>query len=548
MIRILVVEDEEPIRLKLGSMIREWGSGAVEIEERGSALAALESMSEGYQPEVLVTDVCMPGMSGLELIRLAREIEPGLPCIVVSGHADFEFAREAVSLGVTDYLLKPVKREDLHRTLDRARRSVRPRARETDAASLSDEAGFIRNQDMVTLLGNLVSRGYEEAQDPIRIPDSLAASGTSFHFFLFQVCRSPRSTDIGWLSKSRGLLHKSIQALFPDPDRRVVIMDPRYVNRIAVLHWRTGGNGPEPDPAALVRDQEKVPAGLPPFLASCTHGDIKDLPLLYPNCVRLLAERFCRKDRIFCQPAAPGRSPSACERHEMEQLLSRIHLEADHLSGSIPEGAGRTASIVRSLRQLATACFSEESIRRIGPANLRIVFIEFVAILIRLLQSGGMGFGEMLSEDVVSGDVLSTLDDHDQLVELLCLLIDNSFNSDLYYESGNLVDKTLRMIEHNYASPDLSLNTIADKLYVNASYLSRLFKKKQGVNLVAYIHQVRLRQARRMLKETRLDVADIADRTGYTNQQYFSRIFRKWMGMSPMDYRSAPVSPGSEDL
>lgn len=123
MYKLLLVDDEAIIREGIEKMV-DWGRlGICLTDSCANAIVALDSMMDDM-PDILVTDVRMPGMDGLELVERARRLHPQLRCIILSGYDEFDYARKALQFGVIEYLLKPCSQEELESALDRACREV----------------------------------------------------------------------------------------------------------------------------------------------------------------------------------------------------------------------------------------------------------------------------------------------------------------------------------------------------------------------------------------------------------------------------------------
>ena len=166
--KVMIVDDEKLI-CKLVQALVEWDKLGMQMAAQAeNAIQALDMLQQ-YRPDILITDIRMPGMDGLELIRNAKKICPELEIIIISGYAHFEYARNALSLGVGNYLLKPIKQEELNETL----RKIGERLEEKKNAQSMEMAGRRANESDVSrlrhaLLKDLVEGAYNPTAEQLQ--------------------------------------------------------------------------------------------------------------------------------------------------------------------------------------------------------------------------------------------------------------------------------------------------------------------------------------------------------------------------------------------
>lgn len=512
MYSILVADDEAIIREGIKYLFDYEALGFTICAEAANGDQAFE-LIQRKQPDVVLLDIRMPGMNGLEVIRKARSQGYDGKVVIVSSYTDFKYAQEAIRYGVQNYITKPIDEDELRDILigfreafekegmaKTASQHYRSKARSSIVKDILLGEAIPAEQDLQDL--HLVADSYQVVI--FRRPEQ--AAGEEVHL------QNPDNTlyDHILLQDKETLLLKGEGAI-------------RRLHELIEFNGRTHRNAPE---------------ALPFFACGDVVSSLEDVPRSYRQAVQLLERRF------FCEPGqyvldhkalaglennTPVVSQELVKKYSA-QLLDCIHsfnrrMMAQTLK-ELQERLYNASDSVESIRLFLTDLYLQikEQMRHLYPNN-EIPFFSNAAI-IRTIQeaqhlSEVIWFYTKRFEVFMDATGISTRD--------------------------SVLDDVLHYIQHNYAS-NITLETIAPLFGYNRSYLGKIFTKKMGQNFNSYVDFVRIEKSKELLLKDDLKVYTIAERVGYKNVDYFHIKFRKYVGQSPAEFRKKnKVSSGSGD-
>lgn len=536
MYKVLIVEDEPAIRIGLArhSIWRELGCG--EVLDADDGTGALELAASDPDIRLVVTDIRMKKMSGLTLIaQLYDNLDFKGKVIVLSGYDDFEYARAAMAYGVVDYLLKPVDMAELGaaaaRTLDRLAREERQRER-------------------LLVMDNALPQLQEELLQ--RLTEGAAGADT-----LIALRRELEARGLAWLASDRlALLVLEADNLRVPHPPQVGAADPNLayfaVGNVAefTLYEYAAGIGPYARFRSAQHDRWIVIFGEPPGTEDLGRGWLGELE-------RLLAERMRTFVKIGVTVAgvagAAGIPPDELYRAALDKL-NRIRLygsadedeahgadgyrEVDALSGSQP--------LVDLLRYGQAADLTEAMshfprlVREWDPGSVRELHRRSFDWLLELFETARKaGWREdhwrrdpiLLWERIQAYDTVEALQ---AFIEAQLLEVHEALRE---APRSQVLQQAERYIREHFTEP-LTVQAIAERVYVTPEWLSTLFKKTHDCTVLDYITVLRMEKAKELLKDVGLKVYQIGAMVGYRDAVYFSRLFRKLTGATPKEYRN----------
>ena len=505
MYKLLIVDDDPWMRACLVED-NDWASlgfGQVFAERNG--LAALARMRETFC-DVVIADVKMDGMNGIQLLSTLRIEFPTAKVILISGYCDRELIRDALRYGAVDYLFKPVEesvlQELVHSTLRTIEAEAHARARENTMASQIEQSRKILQENLI-----------REAIGGKRIgtasfPDFMVGPDARF-------CVAALEGDVPLRPDQMLFLREQI---IKHEEMNSPATMTELAGRLIII---VGAD------QAVVRNKINavIEAARPLFHLSAgismVQSDIGLLHSTYQQALQALWKTFfLGRNQALCfegqYPASKAYYDLPCRQQLINALLcgngeqARFHLEEIF----------RVIDKYRPSRPMTLMM------------GVRILdaFLESVRQL-NLSPEMTMG-GDQDLADELEGFV--TLEDMRVFFEKIleqCLTVRES------RRSRKLVEDAMKMADE-HLDQEISLSQIAEALYVNAAYLSRVFKESTGKNFTDYLAEQRVRWAAELLQNSQYKVYEVGEKVGYTNTQYFFRVFKKKMGVTPLVYRN----------
>lgn len=500
MYHILIVDDEKFERDCIRYLI-ESSNLPLEVAEADDGTTALALLQES-PVDILFTDVQMPVMDGLELIRRSNEILPGLKLIIFSSYADFEYARTAITLGVENYILKPVVSEELINTLTSL---VRQLDEEQDSRKQ-------QNRQQIFLLQYALQRAIS-GNFPYEDADSATVEQLdTFQLMVLVDFNTP------FLQKNYSLFYDALrdqllpgmESLNPAPNQALLFL--RTIPK-STCFW----------------ENTFLPFVHSHFQTECYVSISRPLSQ-YPslqdafNAVeQQMEQRFWMpKEKIFT-PSSESTNPHSLENVDDNQQISLIK---SALSIKNAEAFQKNLDILFQKYRLS-ANQSQIYVKFIFSNLLTIIY----PYLPETYSSSAGTLDGLISQIYLQKDITEIM----ALIQELADQVTASFSDNIDSVRREIV-LLKEYIQGNY-SKDLSVENLASIVYLTPDYLSRLFKKATGKSLSQYIRQYRMEKARELLLQTNKKVIQIGIDVGYSNYSYFCQSFREYFGISPEKYR-----------
>ncbi len=528
MYKLLVVDDEKRIREGMAAAVRAAGQFEAYTADSGkTALALLKR-----QPmDAMLLDISMPDMNGLELLRALKDTDALPLTVVISGYEQFDYAREAMCCGAIDYLLKPVDAEDLAALCARlAERIVRAKARREHESQLQtyvqEHRSDIRQKLLTDILDGRIDRGMLGS---IRSVYGIDLRGEWFCAAVILLRR--RDADVAEMEFQVALrrFEIALDALLQQP-RAFCVNVFNMENARYILLMNGGAAPPAGEVDALLNAALAECAAIPEVRAYIGKGGPADayeqLSVSYAQANQAL---------YFRSTFGPGVVYDISDyQHNAAQAAAALMLdEIEELArkGRYEQAAERTERLFETLR---------ENLRAFSSAQLRYFLLRSRMMLPMILLRSGMEFtDEMLLEGIRMRGPVGERElrrARDYTLQMLRAIRPQVAETNSSRQRETAAQLRAYVDEH-YADNDLSVSGMSGRFGYSANYLGNLFKNAYSVSINDYINQRRVRQAQRLIDETALHIYEIAFRVGFSDQNYFSRIFKKYTGLSPREYR-----------
>ncbi len=562
MIKVFLVEDEYAIREGVKKSV-DWEKNDFElVGEAGDGEMALPKILK-TRPDILITDIRMPFMDGLQLSELVKKELPDIKIVVLSGYDDFNYAKQAISIGVEEYILKPVSGEDLMRELSKIRDTIISERQEEQAREkYIQDMEEIRALERQKFIHDMID-GKISMQDALGQGRELGIDITAAYYsvVLFQAFfKNESENDIAGYSGITDEIYSRIRDAY-DGLENVYL----YEQVGDVLCFLEKSDSLEEmdenikNGIGLVKDIMKDYDEMIYFISTGRPVErIRDVNTSYRAASRRFADRYMLEESTVM---LGGKQEDSGEN---EKFRRTIEAEKESASGSLDinkfdiNHMDISSVDVKMLSQktifhfLRSGTLSEvndlvgEYIRSIGEDAMESFMLRQYVIMESLLS--GVTFLDSIgvSDDKVS-EILGDLKNPARYVEtvgssrqyitqLLNTLIEyrNQVSDKKYTE---LIEKSRRFIQDNYKNEDMSLQLVASYVNVSSNHFSAIFRKETGETFIDYLTGVRMDSAKELLTCTSMKTSEVGFEVGYRDPHYFSFLFKKVTGMSPKEYR-----------
>ncbi|WNR42997.1 response regulator [Paenibacillus roseipurpureus] len=510
---VMLIDDDLPMLHYIRQLIPWEQLGLTVCGAINASIKALQQF-ELLQPELVILDIDMPQMDGMELCARIHAIKPQTRVIFLTCHADFHFAKRAVELQADDYLTK----HDL--TAETLEASVRKSLSRMDALEAANREPLVRHQD--TLRRNFFNE-LQSTVNPSYLLPYAARLGIHWphpHFLLhvaFPDLASfpPQYRFEDYEAIYYGLYNIAVEtAQTMSFNATTFVLEDGTLVQVLNIAGLQGTVAPQLD--AFEAQLQRHAAGyLKIGLTFARSGLLKGLDAV-PQELRHL--RAVTAERFYGAAA-----PSA--REEASGLAANATLPADVWDALGRAFAGRTHDgVADALERLQREALA----RRTTPALLLAACSQWVqGVEIQHKELNHRPFHTLLQQARTLREAVAVLYKH------LLRLGASRLPATTQELKLQAVDRYIA--EH--ISEDITLVDMASHLYLNPSYFSRDFKKRTGTNFSDYVHQFKMQEAARMLRSGEENVSFTAYHLGYSDRTYFSKLFKKYMGVSPKDYK-----------
>lgn len=519
MLKIFLVEDEIIMREGIKKNI-DWEKENFEfVGDAGDGELAYPLIIQ-KKPDILITDIKMPFMDGLELSRLVKAELPDIKIIVLSGYNEFDYAKEAIDIGITEYMLKPVTSAKLLEALHKVEKSILDQREKAAVKSGSDEeTKFFRKIASGSMSVSLLLKEGREL--------GLELAASEYNLLLLQLFAG---ADVDESHEHIEKIKQGFQEL-----RKNYPIEFVHLGR-EEFWFLLKGTQEYP----LEELEKKIKAELERLVwfehqteyfgvLGRSVERLGDISVCYHAADREFAHRFLRKrNRI----------------HSVEETAEAA-LDIEKLNLSQTDRKSLEQFLSTGLR-CDIDDFIDTYFSKVGNQNIQsILFRQYVTMdvyIIVISFSQKMGYKKQDLVDLYGDEkalvkvVDSVEDTKSYLKKLLELTIDLREKG-----STNKYDKILTQakeyIEENYNQYDISLNTVAASVNLSPNHFSTIFSQELGETFIEYLTRVRMEKAKELLRTTSKKSTEIAYEVGYKDAHYFSNLFKKTQNCTPREYR-----------
>lgn len=530
-LRILIAEDEYWTRENLRTLL-DWEAYGLELLPMATdGEDALKKLEE-TPADIVMTDINMPYVSGVELMQRIRAKWPHTVILVLSGYSDFEYVRQALLAGALDYLLKPIAKSRLLEVISRAAQQALSVQKERESRTRIQErlalaASMLLDRDFSQWLHD--ARRQELAQAAQAQFFEYEQAFSSYRLTLFKISGpAPGPGGEGYAARE-AVASYGIKELIQElelPGKKLVVHDLYHLSHFLLIAEADEGALRRAIPPLLERMEALFGAPVH-AVASRHHLSFGDLRKAYDETRNALLHRPCLAETSLGWVG------------EMERGAP-----VQRLSPDIQRQLERAAGMQQ--RELFDALVEQTGLYRCAREQWTVMellhCVSGVAWVLRHSAEAGPAAGPLLAMDNLIESLLDSVDRLDlaQTFSLLAQMEDEHFAALPEGGQSDTIRDTVRRVKEYidlHYWDELSLRSLSERFAVDDSYLSRMFKQLVGCNLMLYLSTVRVDQAKRLMRQGASSITEVAQMVGYSDYAYFSRVFKKLEGVSPRAYR-----------
>ena len=505
-IKTMVVEDEEKILNNICMRIESLDDAFEIVARAENGKEALDKI-EQFRPQVVFTDISMPVMGGMELIKKIRQINPSTVIVIVSGYSDFTYAREAIKYSVFNYLLKPLEDEALVETLFDIRQRLAylgpGRKRQIAYSGNYHLISDVEEEYYVSLvcIGNVI---YDTTDESVN------------HFY------GNRMKDIRW---------DEVMAEICPHDEEWMIIDEHAVNqKIIEIKSVKGREFDAGEMSKILLDavarQTELPVNICTGEKAVIRNGLQDYVKRLRNVIR--QRLVIGEQRIFY---LEKEEKSRNDMIEIVKMKLNQYVKNYYLNGDLDSFLSEVETIFKYMKNNHAPQSTVE----------KICFY-----VLRLLEFSKKGYEKDLLDDLgeqMMRKICVSVSEEDLFINLM-----QEFRSLNQCQDGrNEEDDEKNILEYvneRYLAIE-SLEEVAEHFGYNYTYLSRIFKKKVGESMSRYITRKKIELAKEMIEtKPEMRLSEISDLCGYNDSRYFSRVFKAETGLSPSEYKDKKSGEG----
>lgn len=539
MIKVFLVEDEVIVREGIKNNI-DWEKYGYEFCGEASDGELAFPMICKEKPDIVITDIRMPFMDGLELSRLIKKELPQIKIIILSGHEEFEYAKAAIQIGIEEYLLKPINGDELLQAVNHVAEKIKEEQKNNSAGSMElNDSQELRVSAKRELFNDLID-GETPLSEMLERGKSLELDlmAECYNILLLKVQRPQKGESFSMRIEE---LYQRVEEFAEEHRENMICFDRAPEGKVILFKGEK-----EEDVnykiekftgffEKMIAEYEDVS-----YFGSIGHSvlRLRELNLSYEAASHAFAYRFLVDgNRIICIEDIETHSTMSAQGN-------------DCLVGSVDTGSldkRKIEGFLRGGEMDEIRYFVEEYIRNTGEAgNSSMIFRQYIVMdmffaathfLRQIDEEQAKEIREPFSSPEQMQDTIAHLDTTiDYIVDLFRKVMEVRDRQTTEHNS-DMVEVAKAYIEENYSDEEMTLNSVASHVNVSPNHLSAMFSQKTGQTFVKYLTDIRMNHAKELLKCTNMRSNEISEEVGYKDPHYFSHLFKKNVGCTPLQYR-----------
>ncbi|GKX32092.1 DNA-binding response regulator [Vallitalea longa] len=525
MYSLLVVEDEKWIRKGIVHKLKKIDVPFDMIYDAKNGIDALEIIEEKHI-DIIITDICMPDMNGIELIRKVKNLNEEIEFIIISGYSEFRYAEAAINMGVKSYLLKPTTEEDLITALSKAVAHIEEKKQYNNLSKENINIKIFNDKLQYEKEINTLFKSHDKSSAFLQEKYPSMYNSSKFKLIILNINFNTKDEnknkyyDINEVKKNIfDYLVNNIHY-----DNYCAFNNIYILNQIFILVWGDKNNVK----STSNRVSKKIfYECLESAMITKTIGISSILDRindeLYKSAKKALDLRLIYGlNKIYTEEYVNVSNEFTFPKDELK--LIKKNLERGYM---------------KNVKVLLLDIFSKNRFNKSNVNNLYFLYSEVVNIIYETVNQKGLDMENIMDYDLSQYDIMNYANNLEDIPVYLYKLIENTLteNKKNPINCRELINQITKYIDMHYEEK-ISVKSLSSLYGINSNYFSTIFKEQLGMTCTKYITMKRLNHACRMLRETDISIEDIAKSVGYNDIQYFYRVFKKEYNYTPMEYRN----------
>jgi len=531
----LVIVDDEPMERTYMKQFIDWSSMGIEIAgEAANGVDGLKICSI-VKPDIILTDIKMPEMDGLEFSRKVKEILPDIKVVFISGHGDFDYARSAVDLNAFGYILKPFRIEEVMEVVRKVLSKCDDEQKKEDERVqlrkiLDENKGILKDSLIRELMdGTDIDDGIWERINYL----GLKISKGIYCVLLLEVDEYENAVRNMTVEEKQIFSLSILEKIRQKLDKRcmgevVKVSGKNYIIMLSI----SGEVSKEFSAGETYSVAESVKSRIEEMNITVTIGisstcdELNGLSILHEEARNALQYKlFNMKGQII-------------NIDYLQFSNAKTEIDLKMLDNKVVKclRLGSVEKVHELMNELFDSILPSKNI---SGNYIQNVCISIMCSAMRFLNEINCTFDDVLGDGVLVWNKLlkfETIDDVKQWMTNIFAAIIETVNLKKKSKNQMIVDKIIEIMNEKY-SEDLTTKELSKVIFISPNYIGAIFKEETGIGILTFLTRLRMEKAEEMLKDPNMKVYEIAQKVGYNNTPYFSTIFRDYTGMTPSEYR-----------
>jgi len=528
MYKVLVIDDEQWIRKGIVSKIINHGFQFDWVCESEDAETALAFIKEN-RPDIIITDIRLPEMSGIDLIREIKKEYAEVQFIIISGYAEFQYAEQALNMGVSSYLLKPVPEEELAEAVKHVIVNIE-KQKEIDRMETKKKRLEESNETLV--LERAINKAFHSRNETIGIDEPVRFSPMGedkrYKYMLLLIhVDSSNYSDSTFKYEDIGLIKYAIKNIADEirPNNNFAIVDNlKDVTQVMIIVAHTDSDELQRLCKTFAYDLYSKTVKYVTISVTIAISGVCNVisQEIYKQAMSALNMRLVNNSRIFCYDTIDYNTKFELAEHQLRILERHI-----------------TVGDYKNIRVILQDIFSYDNLRNRKAEYIKSIYYEIIRIILKNFSVMDDFDSSLDIQYLLSDEVIDRSDNPQQIVDYLYNTVTRILKEDKNANANcrEIIGKAKEYIKRNYTN-EITVKEMASHFSVNPNYFSTIFKQETGVTLTNYLKDTRIEKACDLLRNTQSTIHEIAQIVGYEDTQYFYRVFKKTLGITPLEYRN----------